>query len=304
MTLDEKVTNSLRVARRLYIKKDYDSAMKIYKSVLNRLNIHDVKYKIALCYMRKKDYPKSLGLLKQLQQIKKFEYRSVYHQSYILIKMQNFKSAIPVFEMLFKLNKNVSDRLYNRQGVCIFNMGDYDTALEYFHKAMKLKKKPLYFYNITCALMNLKKFDEALDYACKGIEVQNDYKDFYKLIGRIFYAKGKRKEALQFLTKTDLLKDDLETEELIGNIYYDKCQYLDAIRKYFYLYEQKHHWEKMIQHILKCFNRMGNEDMQAPCVQVLAGEITHARFSDIFKEELEKLKPTEEDYKKLMEDML
>ncbi len=302
MALDNRLKNLLKSASRKYREKNYETALRHYKSVFYQTKSPDLMYKVAMCCKKKKEYPKAVEYFSQLQKLPKFQYRAVHHQADIFYDTNEYKNALQYFNLLFKLNKKISHhKIYTKKGVCLYNLNRYKSALKCFETALKKKKESAYFYNVGCVLYQLKRYDEALDNACSAIQLDKDYANCYRLIGNIFYSKKEFKKAIDFAEKSEIIKEENDVKDFIADNYAQRKDYITAIRRYMELYEKNYESKKMISKIMQCFSATGNENMRNICVSHLADQMTGDEFKAVLNEELGKLKPTEIDYQNLWE---
>jgi two-component system sensor histidine kinase UhpB len=143
--------------------------------------------------------------------------------------------------------------IYNNYGNVYLEESNYQQALDYFIRAVKLYENPLGdAYGQCLALSNignieyrLGNFDKAIYYGKQSMDIARN-KSFYssigyahKLLGRIYRKQGEYDSALreyrqaqEVYTKLKDIRSGAELLQNIGNIYFDKNQISDALLSY------------------------------------------------------------------------
>ncbi|MBQ2303223.1 MAG: tetratricopeptide repeat protein [Bacteroidales bacterium] len=147
---------------------------------------------------------------------------------------------------------------YNNIGIVYDNLGDYDKALEYYFKALEIKKAVLgennadtagSYNNIGLVYKNLGDYNKALEYHNKALEIRKDvlgenHPDIamsYNNIGVIYNNLGDYNKALEFHSKAlEIRKEVLGEKNVdiamsynnIGSVYYNLGNYNEALKLY------------------------------------------------------------------------
>lgn len=150
-------------------------------------------------------------------------------------------------------NYRVEAGVYNNYGNVFLEESNYQLALDYFVKAIKLYENPLADdYGQCLALSNignieyrLGNYDKALNYAHQSMSIakRKSFTPFigyaHKLLGRIYRKQTKYDSALIEYLQAQKLYTDLndtrsaaEVLQNIGNIYFDKEKHQDALTNY------------------------------------------------------------------------
>jgi len=91
---------------------------------------------------------------------------------------------------------------YQNMGRAYSTRQDYETAIEYFKKAIELK--PDYakaYYNMAGAYGNNRNYDKAIEYFEKTVELRPDYADAYYYIGYAYELKGNTAKEAEYKQK-------------------------------------------------------------------------------------------------------
>lgn len=145
-----------------------------------------------------------------------------YHKAGNLIDENRFREAVSLYvEILkddFELDNYKKSRIYNNIGYCYYKLKDYENALTYYKKAIKIDNNYLFcLNNISAVLLKKKKFAETLIYLNKAYEInKNSIKIIFNLF--IVHARLRNKNlAKYFLNKAFEIDKDYSVKRLKKN---------------------------------------------------------------------------------------
>lgn len=153
-----------------------------------------------------------------------------------------------------------SERL-NDLGVNYYNMADYDTAIQYFNKALEVDpNSTLYYNNIVLAFYYKGDYDKTIEYCKKAIEIDPKNTQAHTYIGHSYLQKRDYYNALQIFEKIlqlSLYKEDLLTT---ANTLYNMA--------IIHMREEKLSLEKslsLLHQALRIYEKIGNKLGIAKC---------------------------------------
>ncbi len=200
----------------------------------------DVKSKIGVLYLQRKNYKKSLenlesalGILEKADPktpkmeviIRKLK---VYNNmAAVFIQQQDYNTALVYFRNALELNKTVKDSTYestllNNIGICHLEKRELDLASHYFLKALKIRRETGDLHGQAQTLNNLGKsevfsrhFEQAVDYFRQSLELSKQTGNSESMLvsleslSLVHDTLGKYKEALGYYKQFKSLNDKI-----------------------------------------------------------------------------------------------
>jgi tetratricopeptide (TPR) repeat protein len=155
---------------------------------------------------------------------------------FILLLFFSYGSSMP--EELFKLEPDSAEKYYNI-GRAYFDKKDYDNAIEYYNKAIKLAKgtyKAKMYRYIAYAYARKNSYDKVIESCEKSIELEPSNAinaEEYIKIGFIYGEKfNDHNKAIDYYKKAIVLKPDYATAYNNLCYSYAKMQFYDRALKY------------------------------------------------------------------------
>ncbi len=166
----------------------------------------------------------------------------LYNKLGLLYRRMNLReSAKKMFEdglsLLESLNNNdleTKAQLFSNIGSVYNDLDQYDSAIIYHFKGLKLKErsddiisKGISYHNIAYVYYNLGKIDSAKKFHAQSLNIRKVSKDIpglaesYHLDGLIYKAQGRYKEALNSLNASQMLATQTQTPRLSINVLRD-----------------------------------------------------------------------------------
>lgn len=218
---DEIVQPIIPIAVNLLEKLPMDCvlAVEFALSVAHALQFRKIDFALAEKYVKR-----AIELQKKLkveirEKLSNFENEDIFDIEYNLLKSEIYNADVRVCNGL------------NRLGCIYFDQGEYERALEEFHKLSEYNNIIDPYGNIATTYQNMGELEYALEYAEKSLEYRkrkygiNSYHLYsnYKQIGLIFRDIGDTEKAINYL---DLAGDILEAELSDDNNYIFYAQFL------------------------------------------------------------------------------
>ena len=111
-----------------------------------------------------------------------------------------YDDAISKYKDALKLDETDYETLHNI-GYCYAKQKQFDKALEYFNKALAIKKNILTLHSIALVYVHEKKYEEALEYCDKALELSPDFRECLNDKYIIYMELKKYEKALDVMEK-------------------------------------------------------------------------------------------------------
>lgn len=118
-----------------------------------------------------------------------------------------YHDAIAIFKQIVETNH--SYELFEKIGYCYQQTGDYDKALEYYHKAELLDKNKLWLINrIAWCYKKKGEYELAIGYYIAAEKLEPDNLQVHAYLGQINMETGEFEKALKYYFKVEYLQPD------------------------------------------------------------------------------------------------
>jgi tetratricopeptide (TPR) repeat protein len=118
-----------------------------------------------------------------------------------------FRDALGIFRQIVEASNN--PELYEKIGYCYQQSGDYDKALEYYHKAELLDKNKLWLINrIAWCYKKKGEFELAIGYYLEAEKLEPENLQVQAYLGHIYMETGDYEKALKYYFKVEYLQPD------------------------------------------------------------------------------------------------
>ena len=246
---EETLNQKLNLAIHFHNAGEYDSAEKLYKSILDNIPNHQQSLALlgALNIQQKKwmQAVEHLSALVNLGSSNAFLFGNL---GVALLEIKQFEKA------LYHLNKAIEIKpdyavAYNSRGVALKELNRLEEALESYEKALNLDDQNAGSYrNKGVVLHELNRIDEALFFFEKAIVFDPSYLEAHSNKGVALQELGEINQSISALEKAIWLKDDY------WEAIYNKSLTLLLSGDYengFHLYESRFKLDEYIQPVLK-----------------------------------------------------
>ncbi len=192
-------------------KQDYEQALAAFKNAISKkADYNEAYYQAGGCCNELEKYDDAVDLLKKFTPKTENEKKNKCNQlglSYY--KLQRATEAIIEY-------KNTIE-LFPKDGIALRGLGnvyyeieeDYDSAIEYFEKAIKEDEedsKPIY-YKLGWLYNDKEQYDDAIRILVKAIEYDSEDSGYREELGYAYYQKQEYEFALTQLNKAITLDD-------------------------------------------------------------------------------------------------
>jgi tetratricopeptide (TPR) repeat protein len=192
-------------------KQDYERALAAFKNAISKKpDYNEAYYQAGGCCNELEKYDDAVDLLKKFTPKTDNEKKNKCNQlglSYY--KLQRATEAIIAY-------KNTIE-LFPKDGIALRGLGnvyyeiaeDYDSAIEYFEKAIKEDEedsKPIY-YKLGWLCNDKEQYDDAIKILLKAIDYDSEDSGYREELGYAYYQKGEYEFALTQLNKAIALDD-------------------------------------------------------------------------------------------------
>ena len=176
---------------------------------------------IGVCYRAKEDYEKSIqNLTKALELNPQYEFAYI-HRSITYAQKEKYDLAINDLKEVERLNPNSSWALFEI-GFYYGKIGNFDSTIEYYLKAVAKEKKLEYVFNLTEAYICKKDFVNAEKWANESYLMSMEIRDktmskFLLIVTLILAEKEYKIELRELVGKLpDVKIENWSFEELLG----------------------------------------------------------------------------------------
>jgi two-component sensor histidine kinase len=248
--------------------------------------IKDLEQSVFIYHSLQKPVLEAISLLKTGE-----AYASIHLFDSAIIR---YHDAIQLFGS--QKNKRQQARAYRYLAAAYAKKEMFDSARIYYLKcqAMQEKVSPNLNYEIGNVYLKEKAYDAALRYFSKVEYLPNLAKNASTKSGKAHLQKGNLGKAEDYLMTSWLLNQDLETANLLGDLYTQKRDYEKAI---YYLekgYNQSEQKESELAEVVKNRNLLKRiyilkEEYSKSLDMAMQRNDTHQRFWDVQKKELDEL---------------
>jgi tetratricopeptide (TPR) repeat protein len=192
-------------------KQDYERALAAFKNAISKKpDYNEAYYQAGGCCNELEKYDDAVDLLKKFTPKTDNEKKNKCNQlglSYY--KLQRATEAIIAYKKTIEL--------FPKDGIALRGLGnvyyeiaeDYDSAIEYFEKAIKEDEedsKPIY-YKLGWLYNDKEQYDDAIKILQKAIDYDSEDSGYREELGYAYYQKGEYEFALTQLNKAIALDD-------------------------------------------------------------------------------------------------
>jgi len=118
-----------------------------------------------------------------------------------------FRDSLVIFKQIVETN-NIYE-LYEKIGYCHQQLGEFDKALEYYHKAELLDRNKLWLINrIAWCYRKKNEYEKALEYYHEAEQLEPDDLQVQACLGHVYMEMGNYEAALKYYFKVEYLQPD------------------------------------------------------------------------------------------------
>ncbi|HEX2395701.1 MAG TPA: tetratricopeptide repeat protein, partial [Bacteroidales bacterium] len=118
-----------------------------------------------------------------------------------------FRDALSIFSLIVESSHNYE--LFEKIGYCFQQLGDFDKALEFYHKAEFLDKNKLWLINhIAWCYKKKGEFELAIGYYLEAEKLEPENLQVQAYLGQIYMETGEYDKALKYYFKVEYLQPD------------------------------------------------------------------------------------------------
>jgi len=192
-------------------KKDYEGALAAFNSAISKKgDYNDAYYQAGWCCNELEDYENAIDLLKKyMPSDEKNKKNKSNELGFSYYKLQKATEAIIEYKNTIALSPKDGIALRGLGNVYYEIEEDYDSAIEYFEKAIKEDEedsKPIY-YKLGWLYNDKEQYDDAIKILLKAIEYDSEDSGYREELGYAYYQKEEYEFALTQLNKAIALDD-------------------------------------------------------------------------------------------------
>ena len=255
---------------RLYAKqKHYDKAIAITQKILEKENLPEARYFLAVLLVQQEKYGRAL------KQVRQIDHKAPEYPDAVFLQVRILREQHKLDEAKLLLEKHIStgeirnaevyimlaalhqlagredmskkvllqgleffpdeENLLYEYGLLLENSGDHSAALLIMQKIIELKPNNAAALNFVGYSWAEKKInlDKALDYIQRAIELKPDNGFIRDSLGWVYYRLGKIDQAIKELEEAvKLSPDDAAIHEHLGDVYLESGRVQEALQTY------------------------------------------------------------------------
>ena len=194
MALDDELINS-DAQTRVIIAQYFHDLYRFYKLHPLRAEFDDI-FKLPLAIYESEFFRQWIDDISIMRNIGEFFFSKNYYREALLI----FRQIIG--------NKN-NHELYEKIAYCHQQLGEFDKALEYYHKAELLDKNKLWLINrIAWCYRKKGDYEKAVEYYLEAEKLEPDDLQVQAFLGHVYLETGEYEKALKYYFKVEYLQPD------------------------------------------------------------------------------------------------
>lgn len=266
---DQPQRVDLTIARIYAKQKHYDKAIAIAEKILEKENLSEARYFLAVLFAQKEKYERAL------KQVRKIDRKAVEYPDALLLQVRILREQKRLDEARRLLEKNIvaadirnaemyimlaalhqlqgkddaskkvllhgldlypdDENILYEYGLLLENSGDHSAALLIMQKIVELKPDNAAALNFVGYSWADKKvnLDKALDYIQRAIELKPENGFIHDSLGWVYYRLGKFEQAIKELeTAVRLSPDDPAILDHLGDVYLESGRVRQALGAY------------------------------------------------------------------------
>ncbi|HEU5167321.1 MAG TPA: tetratricopeptide repeat protein, partial [Chitinophagaceae bacterium] len=192
-------------------KQDYKGALAAFKNAISKkADYNEAYYQAGWCCNELENYEDAVGFLKKFIPTKDADKKNKYNETgFSYYKLQKATESIIEYKNAIALSPNDGIALRGLGNVYYEIEEDYDSAIEYFEKAIKEDEedsKPIY-YKLGWLYNDKERYDDAIKILLKAIEYDSEDSGYREELGYAYFQKQEYEFALTQLNKAISLDD-------------------------------------------------------------------------------------------------
>ena len=191
------------------LKNDLDMAKKYYELAISKDETYDRAYYYLahiLDRMGKKD--DAMECLFRCIELDLYDYVSYNDLGSFYEERSEYDTALKYIDKSLKICPSYFRALYNR-GVVLYKMGKPEEALEEYKKALDESTEDDIYLNMSAIYISKKDYKSAVEILLEGIEENPDSENLYYNLGCSYEKLGKRAEAVVAIKKSIELNEKI-----------------------------------------------------------------------------------------------
>jgi tetratricopeptide (TPR) repeat protein len=194
MAVDDEMINT-DAATRIIITQYFHDLYRFYKLYPLRTEFDDV-FKLPVPIYETEFFRNWIDDSRILRNIGEFFFEKNY-----------FRDALGIFRQIVESTNN--HELFEKIGYCYEQTGEFDKALEYYHKAELLDKNKLWLINrIAWCYKKKGEFELAIGYYLEAEKLEPDNLQVQAYLGHVYMETGDYEKALKYYFKVEYLQPD------------------------------------------------------------------------------------------------
>lgn len=186
-------------------KQDYENALLAFKNAISKDAKHnEAYYEAGWCCNELKKFEEAVDYLKKYEptsnENKKIKYNEL---GYSYFKLRNSKAAIEQYKQILSIFPGNSNAFINLGNVYYSIDKDYDEAILYYEKALKVDEEgsSSIYYEMGWIYNDKGRYDDAVKILLKAIEHDSEDSEYREELGYAYYKKKEYEFAFTQLNK-------------------------------------------------------------------------------------------------------
>ena len=198
-----------------FFEKDYERALRCFKAAIMRTKEYSEEYYSFLVntYLRLEDYRNALQVLQKIEEKEGPEVHTLRLIADIAQHICKYEMAVAYYRKVLALYPE-EENIHRKLGVALYCNHQYEEGIIELEKQIAINGTGTDYGELGKAYWYWQKKPKALEYFLKAEQLGADMREIYSMMCRIYVAAHDWEKSLEYLIKTDKVKEAFFSEYL------------------------------------------------------------------------------------------